>query len=178
MEQNSIGWGQAIRGRLSKKWGEAHNAYITERYHAEPRVPNPWIAKLIFDLWQFSIARWISRNEFLYGKTDDEQTAKKTFEVDALIKYIFENDRNKILPFDQHLFDIPIEQRLQYTLDQKRLWTECIDIAITAWGNQSNESTGSPQDNSSNSNHTTEVADDHNGPTMYEGRRPRVRLRH
>jgi hypothetical protein len=31
-EQEQLGWEQAIRGRLSKKWGKAQNAYYNERY--------------------------------------------------------------------------------------------------------------------------------------------------
>ncbi len=51
MEQNRIGWDQAVRGQL--KWGDAHNAYIKERYNITPAKPNVWVSNLISRLWKF-----------------------------------------------------------------------------------------------------------------------------
>ncbi len=63
---------------------------------------------------------------------EEEQLAKKTLKIDALIQSMFIDNRDKVLPFDNHLFDMPIEQRLQFSTEQKRLWTECVEIATKA----------------------------------------------
>ncbi len=181
-DQTRIGWNQAIRGRISKRWGQAHHAYTFERYNMAQTTPNAWIAKLIYQLWQFSIARWITRNEYLHGKTDEEKIVRKNIEVDTIIWHMFLHEQEKVLPIDQHLFDIPMAQRLQYTVDQKRLWTECvdIDIATEAWTSHATENLGNNENkvSRSTSTNTQGTNAEHNGSTTYEGRRPRVRLRY
>jgi len=75
IDQKDIGWDQAIRGRISVKWGKANASYCKERFlYSNPTIDDQWTtSKLINKLWNFGIGKWTSRNQFLYGVTDDKQ---------------------------------------------------------------------------------------------------------
>ena len=76
-DQHIIGWDQALRGRLSKKWGDANNCYMTERFQLPPSQHDQQIPRIVFSLWRFSIDRWIARNEFIYGKNKGRPNCKE-----------------------------------------------------------------------------------------------------
>jgi hypothetical protein len=75
-EQEQLGWEQALRGRLSKKWGEAQNAYYTERYETSHMTGDAWTTKVITALWDYSLAIWQERNEAYHGADEHESRVK------------------------------------------------------------------------------------------------------
>ena len=59
-EQQQMGWNQAIRGRLSKKWGQAYGLYCTSRLHqGDIDILARWMSSLVKSMWQCGIDLWI-----------------------------------------------------------------------------------------------------------------------
>ena len=177
LEQGSIGWGEALRGKLSKKWGAVHCQYIAERFQTESTQQQTWTSNCIFTLWRFCMDRWIARNEYVHGKTNEEKSAKENEKVDAAIQKWYGSYHTIIRQCDTHLFEIPLETRLQQPLDQKKLWLECVDVAKIGWEKCLDRSTHNNH-TSATSNTTQPESSFPTPPTqIHEGRRPRVRFR-
>ena len=77
-EQQSIGWEQAIQGRISQQLGRANTLYCQERLHqGDSSLRAVWTSNLVSGMWQYGIDQWVGQNEFLYGKTKEYELAKK-----------------------------------------------------------------------------------------------------
>ena len=136
-EQQVIGWDQAIRGRLSKTWGEANMLYCTTCLNqGDIAIQAAWSAHLVKSLWQYGIDQWIARNEYIYGKTKEEQVEKKTKEINKQIKTMHRADKFRVRGIDRHLFTLSLKRRLEQSLDRKQKWVECVTIAYEAWMEQ------------------------------------------
>ena len=92
-----------------------------------------WSSNLVRGMWQYGIDQWIGQNEFLYGKTREDQLAKKTKEVDDQIVIIYQTDQHRVRPTDSHFFHMPLARRLQQSLHRKQLWVESVTIAYETW---------------------------------------------
>jgi hypothetical protein len=181
-EQCKIGWGQAIRGRVSRKWGVAQQMYKRERFNQVDPVPTKWAANMIFHLRKFGIDRWIARNEYIHGKSEQEQEDKRNEEINFKVTCTFLLDREKVRLDDSHLFTIPLEERRKQTWEQKRLWLLSVKAAIIAWERENLTETITQQQYLHQPVSTTPTRNTHaqiptRNTTFSEGRRPRVRLR-
>ncbi len=173
--QKAIGWGQLIQGRISEYWGRANAEYRLARFNTKDLLPSRWSANITYHLWKFGMSRWISCNEFVYGKTEQEKLDKRNNDIDAKLTSMFLFDRNKVNPADAHLFELPKEERLQHTFDQKRLWVASVQAAVAAWEQTATNHAVSQQNNEDVLNSPPGI---HCGPpSVHKGRRPRVRLR-
>ena len=63
-----------------------------------------WSAHLVKSLWQYGIDQWIAQNEYIYGKTKEEQVEKKTQEINKQIKAMHRADKFRVRGMDRHLF--------------------------------------------------------------------------
>ena len=68
-EQFVIGWENALRGRLGKKWGEAQELADAQQ---KRRGRSGLIVNLICKLWEQMHTLWKERNEVKYGRTPEE----------------------------------------------------------------------------------------------------------
>ena len=92
-----------------------------------------WRAQLEKSLWQFGIDQWIAQNEYIYGKTKQEQVEKKTLEINKQIQVIDRTDKLRVQGMDRHLFTLSLKKQLEQSLDRKQKWVECATIAYEAW---------------------------------------------
>ena len=108
--------------------------------------------------------QWIGCNEYLYGKTKEEQQEKKNQEINAQVQRIHQSDRNRVQQHDRHLFDMSVTERLEQTLERKKKWIECVTTTFEVWAAQQA---------------TTNIANWPFAPLWNKnhGRRPHVRLR-
>ena len=44
-----------------------------------------WMSSLVKSMWQYGIDQWIGHNEYIYGKTKEEQHEKKNQEINAQV---------------------------------------------------------------------------------------------
>ena len=72
-----------------------------------------WSSNLVRGMWQYEIDQWIGRNEFLYGKTKEDQLAKKTKEVDDQIVIMYQTDQHRVSSIDSHFFHMPLRRILE-----------------------------------------------------------------
>ena len=72
-----------------------------------------WSAHLVKSLWQYGIDQWIARNEYIYGKTKEEQVEKKTQEINKQIKAMHGADKFRVQGMDRHLFTLSLKKRLE-----------------------------------------------------------------
>ena len=90
-EQQSIGWDQAIRDCLSVHWEKANTLYCQEQLHQDNLATHSmWSSCLVQEMWQYRTDQCVGWIEFLYGKTKEDQLAKKTKEVDDQIVTMFQ----------------------------------------------------------------------------------------
>ena len=107
-EQQSIGWDQAIRGRLSVHWKKMNTQYCQEQLHQGNLITHSmWSSNIVQGMWQYGMNHWVGQNEFLYGKSKEDQLAKKTKEVDDQIVIIYQTDQQQVRPPDSHFFHMP-----------------------------------------------------------------------
>ena len=71
-----------------------------------------WSAHLVKSLWQYGIDQWIAQNEYIYGKTKEEQVEKKTQEINKQIRAMHRADKFRVRGMDRHLFTLSLKKRL------------------------------------------------------------------
>ena len=84
-------------------------------------------------MWQYGIDQSIGWNEFLYGKTKEDQLPKKIKEVDDLIVIMSQTDQQRVRPIDSHFYHMPLARTLEQSLHRKQLWVESFTIAYESW---------------------------------------------
>ncbi len=175
VDQHAIGWGQLICGRISKFWGRANALYRRNRFNSRDSSLSSWSANVLFHLWTFGVSRWISRNEFVYGKTEQEKAGKRNADINLEITTMFIHDQDKIRPSDSHLFELSKDERLSHTFEQKWLWVTSVQAAIS--GHKQTPNLPAPRFPHNKNADSYPRANNPTIPTTYEGRRPRVRFR-
>ena len=75
MEQNAIGWHNALKGRLSTLWGEI---YMTHKQDSTEDIPMQlsatwWTGELIRQILYFSLVIWQHCNNYLHNKEAAEE---------------------------------------------------------------------------------------------------------
>ena len=102
--QSQIGWGQVIHGRISKEWGtlrsmETHGIPLGTK-SAPPS--SLWVLDTLDALWSkwFDLSK--ERNNFIHGKTKQEQMNKRRLAVEQKITELH-NRKSDCLPLDRSL---------------------------------------------------------------------------
>ena len=74
-EQNAIGWNNALKGRLSKIWGDISMMHVTDCHDEIPvHISGTWwTGKLIRQILYFSLVTWQHRNEYLHNKDTEDR---------------------------------------------------------------------------------------------------------
>ena len=90
-----------------------------------------WSSNLVRGMWQYGIDQWIGRNEFLYGKTKEDQYAMKSKEVDDQIVIMYQTDQQRVRPIDSQFFHVPLAQRLEQSLNRKQLWVKSVKLHMS-----------------------------------------------
>ena len=68
LNQQAIGWNQAIRGRISRQWGIANPKYCKSRGLAEEvSRTEQWTTNLVNILWKYGLECWRLRNQYCMG---------------------------------------------------------------------------------------------------------------
>ena len=102
--QSQIGWGQVLHGRISKEWSRllSPETPISSPGTKTTLPPSLWVLDTLDALWQAWFDLWKDRNEFVHGKTKQEQTNKRRLEAEQKIKDIYSRT-SEYLPSDRSL---------------------------------------------------------------------------
>ena len=106
-EQESIGWGQVMKGRLSKKWGEAQHIY----YQMNPDTKREkrfnqktWTKATIKSFIDMSLGMWDDRCKVLHGRTVDEKRKIKKEKILGKARQCFDQ-QDRVMEQDMYMFD-------------------------------------------------------------------------
>jgi hypothetical protein len=113
-DQEQLGWEQALRGQLSKRWGEAQDQYYKDRFPEQHNTGNTWTTKVINTLWDYAKkAIWQERNFAYHGVDDAELHIKRADDLNDLIVRSFQLDSKHVAFHPTPLFKKPIETILE-----------------------------------------------------------------
>ena len=107
LNQQDIGWNQAVRGRISRQWGISNALqYCRERkiHHDDTRDEQLTTQLVVSSLWHYGMACWRFRNQFLYSENETQQAViTMDTEVNTLVKHLYAMIE-MINPHDSALF--------------------------------------------------------------------------
>lgn len=129
-EQEQLGWEQALRGRLSRKWGKAQDQYYKDRFPNNLHTGSTWTTKVISALWEYSKDIWMERNAAYHGVDAQDAKVKRS---DDLIVRSYQLDQHHVAFAHTPLFKSPIETYLKQNDDAKRSWLRSIDAVLTGY---------------------------------------------
>jgi len=84
--QNIIGWNGFIRGIISSKWIHAQHLHLKAFPSKDPKHGKGWAYTSTKHILQLGIHSWKWRNEYIYGKTIQENRAKACKSVIVLMQ--------------------------------------------------------------------------------------------
>ena len=125
--QNSIGWDQALRGRLSIKWGEAQRLYDTALGKPERKG---FMATLIAEIWTQQYNMWHTRNKLQHGDTPEDSLQIQRDIINPQVRTAYKN-KHKVSLFNQRLFRLDMGRRLSMYPAENERWLEIVQTALT-----------------------------------------------
>jgi len=119
--QTEIGWHQIRKGRFSKSWREAQTRYLGSRA-TKHNNGETWMTKIIAAILREWLRMWALRNEDRHGR--DYNTRRQAEERQAIreLQQFYETNDGRVVPRLQWLFDIPLEERSEWTVGNIRIW--------------------------------------------------------
>ena len=122
-EQNEIGRGHALRGRLSKEWVKIQETVDK----AEKRRPRPGMfVNLMCLLWDESINLWKFRNGVQHGITKEERRNKANEKKIPLVRSAYRTRHLDISLYNMSLFRLSLEERLRMEPSENERWLEIV----------------------------------------------------
>ena len=97
-EQEEIGWGNFLCGRLSKKWSEAQNVHNHRLKQLDPDTKTIPTSSLIKQLWSVRLALWRNRNEKKHGGTQEEREKNHQKKLYPRIIQAYEDQYTGLVP--------------------------------------------------------------------------------
>jgi len=97
-EQSILGWNQAFKGRISKKWTAAQSMWydnMRHNQHSKTKLPmsytrSIWMKKLIVQLIFYNLNRWQIRNEAAHASESAETYEKNRERFTATITALYQ----------------------------------------------------------------------------------------
>jgi hypothetical protein len=86
LEQESIGWDQILKGRLSIKWGELYNHDIAiDKLKLTLKDAETWGKRILGIIWKFVMDMWKIRNDTEHNLDGQSNEIKKTKEIEQIL---------------------------------------------------------------------------------------------
>jgi hypothetical protein len=115
--QERIGWRYALRGFLSIAWIDLQAREMKMKPH---NVRQSWSPVVLKGIWTLGDTMWHHRNEKLHESAVSTRMITES-SLDAKIQSYY-NSQHNFAVSDRHLFDIPVEVRLQTSRRSKKHW--------------------------------------------------------
>jgi hypothetical protein len=109
--QDEIGWGQLLKGRFTKQWGEFQNAYLGSKA-TTCNNGTTWLTSIIDAFLKQWWQLWESRNQDRHGKDKDAQNQATKAQAIRDLQIFYDTYQDKVLPEHQYLFTISIHERM------------------------------------------------------------------
>jgi len=122
-QTNPIGWDQFLRGRLSRRWGDAYGEQFPDSTKAEQLL---WLSDVVRINMDFYLAMWESRNAVVHGQDQDEVRRKQLHQLKMEVTQEYRRyhkDPFIISREQSRLFDSrTMHQRLLQDRDTLKCW--------------------------------------------------------
>jgi hypothetical protein len=121
--QNSMGWRQILRGRLSVEWQRIQNKYYLQhrRKTAFKRTGERWQQQLIMVIWEDWFRLWTLRNGEVHGTTSATRAQAHRREVGRQLADIYAS-RTLMEPEVQQLLEEDQEKHMQRETHVTQNW--------------------------------------------------------
>jgi hypothetical protein len=131
-KQIEIGWGQALRGRLSMKWRTAMVRYyqeVDEHCREAFQMGEKWMVNTIKALWEHSCSLWTSRNEFVHGKDEATKCMILKKKPEAAVDKAFEHNKDDVPANVRSLYAAGADNIKQQRVETIQHWLETVRLA-------------------------------------------------
>ena len=119
-EDSTPNWYLACAGLLPSEWTKSQALFQeTQKKHPQPPEGEKWTQQLSYWLVQHSNKVWTSRNNHLH-QHQDTSTAK-TRQLHRHVSALY-SQKSNLLPPDQKMFHLPLEQRLNQPMHTLKQW--------------------------------------------------------
>ena len=125
-EQGKIGWGHALRGRLSVLWGDIQNME-DEKQGKKKRTGI--MAIMIVQLWDAMQHLWKFRNGIQHGVTKEERRGRANERIHPKVKAAYRTRHHDVSLFSQRLFSVELKRRLEMDPVENERWLEIVETA-------------------------------------------------
>jgi hypothetical protein len=130
--QDSLGWYQALNGRLSTAWQDAQAMWIARQATRYKRSPTKWAGRAVLALLEISWQMWEHRNH-IYHDPSHPWSLQRCQDTNHQIQLTLgAHEENAVLPKDRHLFSIPPEElTLHFSEADKLKWIASVTAAYS-----------------------------------------------
>lgn len=119
LDQDRIGWMNFLRGRITKKWTQAHQYHLNQSNY---NISQTWTKRFVLQIYKLSHAVWSGRCKMVHDHDEltihDNEIHRLNDEIETEYALGTRNIRQK----DEYLFDKTLEEILEYSLKEKKLW--------------------------------------------------------
>ena len=126
--QARIGWGNALKGFLSKSWRKMANLDFHNPKRMDSATGESRLGSIIAATHEFTRSIWLSRNSALHGKADDEARFNRNTEIAEIRHY---HNLPHLLPLhDQHYCSRSLEKLLSGSASTRRRWLRLVKQSV------------------------------------------------
>jgi hypothetical protein len=131
LAQDSLGWYQALNGRLSTLWQDAQAEWIAQQATRYKRSPAKWAGRASLALLEISWQMWEHRN-FVYHDPAHPWSQERNADLtQQILQTLGAHTSDKILPRNRSLFSIPPQELTQQSMEDKRKWMDSVTAAYS-----------------------------------------------
>jgi hypothetical protein len=131
LAQDSLGWYQALNGRLSTLWQDAQAEWIAQQATRYKRSPTKWAGRASLALVEIPWQMWEHRNLIYHDPAHPWSQERNTDLTQQILQTLGAHTSAKILPRDRSLFSIPPQELTQQSLEDKRKWMDSVTAAYS-----------------------------------------------
>ncbi|KAI2489451.1 hypothetical protein MHU86_25142 [Fragilaria crotonensis] len=137
-QQNTIGWDNAFRGFLSKKWYELSTQSYTDTT-IDHTIGTSRMKHTIQAIHGYTTALWKARNEILHDNSNDDMRTIRSDTIASITDYHRHPD--KMLFEDRHLCSMPLETLLKASVSTQRRWLHRVKVSREQYTHQGTRQT-------------------------------------
>ena len=128
-EQDMIGYGNFLSGRISAKWKVAQQEYLRLAYPDGRYTGQTWAGGLVRNLGAYTKLIWVRRSAEIHEDDDLEWRYQTEKELNDNIQQLFSVGISGVARDERFLFDIELERLLSLPITAKRQWIDAVTAA-------------------------------------------------
>jgi hypothetical protein len=129
--QNKIGWQHLLKGRFSNQWTIIQGRHILDdpEIDQQKQSGDRWLKQVLHHLWTHLWRLWISRNEDLHGRDNDEKERKRLEKLRPRILALYAK-KDLLMACDKPILELPIHTRMKLHSRELETWVRLVTPTI------------------------------------------------